>query len=110
MALVGEIRMFGGSHLPPGWLACDGSVLPTRKYVKLYQVIGNRYGGDGLTTFALPNLTSAAADHGGVQFIIAAEGRVVRHKRRAPAATQQARHDAMTAVVPASEIQEEDGV
>lgn len=52
---VGEIRGFAGATAPAGWLLCQGQVLSTAEHPELFAVIGNAYGGDGVTTFALPN-------------------------------------------------------
>ncbi len=54
--LIGEIRIFAGTFPPAGWAMCDGQLLPISQYPALYMVIGTNYGGDGLTTFGLPNL------------------------------------------------------
>ena len=54
---VGEIRMFGGSFAPAGWMTCDGQLLPISEYDTLFNLIGTTYGGDGQSTFALPNLS-----------------------------------------------------
>lgn len=59
MHFVGEIRMFGGNYPPRGWAFCNGQELPIQKYQALFAVIGTTYGGDGRTTFALPNLQAA---------------------------------------------------
>lgn len=56
VAFIGEIRMFAGTFAPANWSFCDGSLLSVTDYPDLYAVIGNRYGGDGSTTFALPDL------------------------------------------------------
>jgi microcystin-dependent protein len=53
---VGEIRMVGFDYAPDGWLHCDGQTLNIYQYQILYAIIGNRYGGDGRSTFSLPNL------------------------------------------------------
>src|SRR5580700_9369854 len=53
---VGEIKMFAGSFAPYGWNFCDGSLLSVSTYAPLYAVIGTTYGGNGTTTFALPDL------------------------------------------------------
>jgi microcystin-dependent protein len=53
---LGEIRMFGGTFAPAGWLFCDGSLLRIADNDVLYAVIGTTYGGDGVETFALPDL------------------------------------------------------
>lgn len=54
--LLGEIRLWAGNVEPPGWLFCDGRLLALYYYPDLYELIGNTYGGDGRTTFALPDL------------------------------------------------------
>lgn len=58
---VGEIRLFAGNYAPLNWAICDGALLPIAKYKELFLVIGTRYGGDGVQTFALPNFQGMAA-------------------------------------------------
>lgn len=53
---LGEIRMFAGSFAPEGWALCDGSMLSVSAYQALFSLIGAIYGGDGVSTFALPDL------------------------------------------------------
>jgi microcystin-dependent protein len=53
---VGQIIMFGGNFAPAGWALCDGSLLPIQDYMELFNLIGATYGGDGQTTFAVPDL------------------------------------------------------
>ena len=53
---VGEIRMFAGNFAPSGWAFCDGSLYPVSEYQALFSILGTTYGGDGTTTFALPDL------------------------------------------------------
>lgn len=53
---VGEIRMFAGSFAPQGWAICDGSLLGVNEYQVLFSLVGTTWGGDGITTFGLPNL------------------------------------------------------
>jgi microcystin-dependent protein len=53
---IGEIRMFGGSFAPAGWHFCDGATLPISENDALFNLIGTTYGGDGESTFNLPNL------------------------------------------------------
>ncbi len=53
---VGEIRLFGGAYAPEDWHICDGTTLKISDYQLLYAVIGVTYGGDGTTTFKLPDL------------------------------------------------------
>ena len=60
---VGEIRMFAGTFAPAGWEFCNGQLLPISENETLYQLIGTRYGGDGESTFALPNIQSRVVMH-----------------------------------------------
>jgi len=53
---VGEIRMFAGNFAPQGWFLCQGTLKPISTYTVLFQLIGTTYGGDGTTTFRLPDL------------------------------------------------------
>jgi microcystin-dependent protein len=62
---VGEIRMFAGNFNPNGWAFCDGQLLPISENEVLFQLIGTTYGGDGESTFALPNLQSRIPVHMG---------------------------------------------
>lgn len=62
---VGEIRMFGFTRVPTGWLACDGSLQPISLYETLFMLIGTIYGGDGETSFAVPNLCGTVPLHQG---------------------------------------------
>src|SRR5262245_29268995 len=62
---VGEIRMFAGNFAPVGWMLCDGQFLPISENETLFQLIGTTYGGDGQTTFALPDLRGRLPVHQG---------------------------------------------
>ena len=62
---IGEIRMFGGSFAPAGWAFCNGQLLPISENEALFILLGTTYGGDGETTFALPNLQSRIPLHMG---------------------------------------------
>ncbi|MHC2338381.1 phage tail protein [Bradyrhizobium sp. USDA 4454] len=62
---VGEIRMFGGNFAPVGWNFCDGSLLPISGYDTLFNLIGTTYGGDGQSTFAVPDLRGRLPLHMG---------------------------------------------
>ena len=62
---VGEIRMFGGSFAPAGWMTCDGQLLPISEYDTLFNLIGTTYGGDGQNTFALPTINGRVPVHMG---------------------------------------------
>ncbi len=55
---VGEIRMFGFSFAPQGWALCNGQLLPISQNTALFSLLGTTYGGDGRTTFALPDMRS----------------------------------------------------
>lgn len=55
---VGEIRMFGFGFAPQGWAACNGQLLPIDQNQALFSLLGTTYGGDGRTTFALPDMQS----------------------------------------------------
>ena len=54
--LLGEIRMFGGDFAPRGWAHCHGQLLAIAEHAPLYSLIGTSFGGDGVETFALPDL------------------------------------------------------
>jgi microcystin-dependent protein len=71
---VGEIRMFGGNFAPAGWMFCDGSLLPISEYETLFNLIGTTYGGDGQSTFALPDLRGRLPIHQGGGFTLAETG------------------------------------
>lgn len=62
---VGEIRMFAGNFAPAGWMFCDGQLLPIADNDTLFALIGTTYGGDGQTTFALPDLRGRIPVHQG---------------------------------------------
>jgi microcystin-dependent protein len=53
---AGETRIFPFNFAPAGWLACQGQLLSTDEFPGLFAVIGTTYGGDGTTTFALPDV------------------------------------------------------
>jgi len=73
---VGEIRLFAGNFAPAGWMFCDGQLLPISEHETLFNLIGTTYGGDGQSTFALPNLQSRVPIHFGNGFILAQTGGV----------------------------------
>lgn len=64
-AFVGEIRLFAGNFAPLDWAFCNGQLLNISEYGVLYSILGTQFGGDGRTTFALPNLCGKAAIHQG---------------------------------------------
>ena len=71
---VGEIRMFGGNFAPAGWMFCSGQLLPISENETLFNLIGTTYGGDGQSTFALPDLRGRLPIHFGGGFILAETG------------------------------------
>lgn len=71
---VGEIRMFAGNFAPAGWEFCAGQLLPISENETLFQLIGTTYGGDGESTFALPDLRGRIPIHQGGGFILAETG------------------------------------
>jgi microcystin-dependent protein len=64
---IGEIRIVGFNFPPKGWALCNGQILPINQNQALFSVLGTTYGGNGQTTFALPNLQGRAALHWGTQ-------------------------------------------
>lgn len=71
---VGEIRIFAGNFAPAGWAFCDGALFSIDENETLYQLIGTTYGGDGNSTFAVPNLQARAPVHFGGGYAMADAG------------------------------------
>jgi microcystin-dependent protein len=69
--ILGQLVLLPFSWSPKGWMPCDGRTLPINQYQALFSLLGTTYGGDGQTTFALPNLKGPA---NGLQYSIAAVG------------------------------------
>jgi microcystin-dependent protein len=61
--MIGEIRLFSGNYAPQGFFFCNGAPLPISDYIALYSLIGTTYGGDGQTTFNLPDLRGRVPVH-----------------------------------------------
>ena len=91
---IGEIRLFAGNFAPTDWAFCDGSVVGIAEFSALFNLIGTTYGGDGLNTFALPDLRSRTPIHfgaggsgvnyvqgqsGGVESVTLTTGQVAAH-------------------------------
>lgn len=74
MAIIGEIRMFAGNFPPAGWAFCDGAAMPIAENDALFALIGTIYGGDGQTTFHLPDLRGRVPLHNGMSFILGETG------------------------------------
>jgi microcystin-dependent protein len=62
---LGEISLFAGNFAPRGWAFCEGQILPITSYTALFSILGTTYGGDGRSTFGLPDLRGRAALHEG---------------------------------------------
>lgn len=73
---VGEIRIFAGNFAPAGWMFCEGQLLPISEYETLFNLIGTTYGGDGQSTFALPDMRGRLPVHMGSGFTLAETGGV----------------------------------
>jgi microcystin-dependent protein len=71
---VGEIRIFAGNFAPAGWMFCEGQLLPISENETLFQLIGTTYGGDGQSTFGLPDMRGRLPLHQGNGFILAENG------------------------------------
>jgi microcystin-dependent protein len=75
---VGEVRLVGFNFAPVGWALCNGQLIPISQYSTLYNLIGTTYGGDGLSTLALPNLQGRIPVHqgssGGGNYVIGQTG------------------------------------
>lgn len=82
---VGEIRMFAGNFAPNGWMFCEGQVLPISENETLFNLMGTTYGGDGQSTFALPDLRGRIPLHQG-------NGRVLAETGGAEAVTLTSNH------------------
>ena len=63
--MMASIMLFAGNFAPRGWAFCDGQLLPINQYSALFSLLGTTYGGDGRTTFALPDLRGRAPIHAG---------------------------------------------
>lgn len=62
---IGMVILFGGNFAPRGWALCDGQLLPISENTSLFSILGTTYGGDGRTTFALPDLRGRVPMHPG---------------------------------------------
>jgi microcystin-dependent protein len=73
---IGEIRLFAGNFAPLGWMFCEGQLLPISENETLFNLIGTTYGGDGQSTFGLPDLRGRLPLHFGGGFTLAEKGGV----------------------------------
>ena len=73
---IGEIRMFAFGFAPKNWQPCNGQILAINQNAALFSILGTTYGGNGQTTFALPNLQGLAATHWGTSYVLGGVGGV----------------------------------
>ncbi len=76
---IGEIRIFAFSFPPKGWALCNGQTLAINQNQALFAILGTMYGGNGQTTFQLPNLQSRVAIHRGAGFVQGQIGGEMNH-------------------------------
>lgn len=103
--MLGEIRMFAGNFAPRGWAVCDGQLLSISQNTALFSILGTTYGGDGRSTFALPDLRGRAPIHtgtgpglsprplgskGGTETVTLTEAQMPQHTHDAVCSTVQA--------------------
>jgi microcystin-dependent protein len=96
---VGEIRIFGGNFAPAGWMTCQGQLLSISEYETLFNLIGTTYGGDGQSTFQLPDLQSRVPVHAGPGYATGQTGgaeSVVLQTQHLPRHTHQAQASSAT--------------
>ncbi len=109
---VGEIRMFGGNFAPTGWATCDGQLLSIADNDTLFNLIGTTYGGDGQTTFALPDLRGRLPIHqgngytqgqsGGEETVALTAGQLPSHTHALNGSTDAAAVRSLSGNVPAT--------
>ena len=98
---LGEIRMFAGNFAPRGWALCDGQLLAVSQYDALFSLLGTIYGGDGRTTFGLPELRGRIPVHpngsalrlgrsGGSETVTLTAQQLPQHSHALPAASEPA--------------------
>jgi microcystin-dependent protein len=75
---VGEIRMFAGNFAPAGWMLCEGQLLSIAENEALFVLIGTTYGGDGQSTFALPDLRGRLPMHQSLAYPLGGQGGIER--------------------------------
>ena len=77
LPLIGQVQLFAFEFAPTGWMVCDGALLSVTNYQVLFATIGTTYGGDGRTTFALPNIPPVIPK--GPAYYIALTGQLAKH-------------------------------
>ncbi|MGB8451891.1 MAG: tail fiber protein [Anaerocolumna sp.] len=71
MPFIGQIELLPADISTLGWIPCNGSVIPIRQNIPLYSLIGNKFGGDGFSNFAVPDFRDIPADIGKAYYIAA---------------------------------------
>jgi microcystin-dependent protein len=117
MGFIGQVKLFAGNFAPVSWHDCDGSLMPISQYTALFSLLGTTYGGDGQTTFALPDLRGRAVLHvgqgpglsnyqlgqtGGVETVTLTAAQLPVHSHSIPATTSLGSSGTATGLVPAS--------
>lgn len=100
---IGEIRLFSFGFIPKGWAPCNGQILPINSNQALYSVLGNKFGGDGISNFALPDLRGRTPVHMSENYPIATAGGEAQHVltiQEIPAHTHQVYGDTTLATLP----------
>jgi microcystin-dependent protein len=90
---LSELRVFPFDKVPSGWARCDGKLMSIKQNQALFALLGSAYGGDGVNTFALPNLNGAVPIHAATNFPFGQSGGEAWHKlatREIPSHTHQA--------------------
>ncbi|MGN6216280.1 MAG: phage tail protein [Solirubrobacterales bacterium] len=102
---VAEIRVFGFNFAPKGWAFCDGQLLPISQNTALFSLLGTNFGGDGKSTFGLPNFQGSAAigqgegsglspyyvgEEGGVPYVTLLQSEIPTHTHTAQASNEPA--------------------
>src|SRR5438270_10869394 len=76
---MGEVKIISWNYPPKGWAMCNGQLLPINQNQALFSILGTMYGGNGVTTFALPNLQARMPVHPGNGFTVGAAGGEAAH-------------------------------
>ncbi len=112
---IAEIRIFGFNFAPNGWAMCNGQLMPLSQNTALFSLLGTMYGGDGKSTFALPDLQSASPLHhgqgpglsqrdqgttGGAEFVTLLESEIPLHTHQMRATTSPADVSSPTTTTP----------
>jgi microcystin-dependent protein len=98
---LGEIRLMSFNFAPRGWAICDGRLLPINQNQALFSLLGTMYGGNGQTTFALPDFRGRVPMHQGAGFVVGQRGGTETHTLT-PAELPVHTHALMASVAPAT--------